>query len=74
MGRELPMFTPPGAAAHAHAAREPITIAMGGGSLPGPAADGSAALRRHPEWIRAWLPSGAGVFSWGGQPGEFIGP
>jgi lipoic acid synthetase len=32
---------------------------MGGGGLVGlPAADGSAALRRHPEWIKAKLPSG----------------
>ncbi len=58
MGRELPMFTPPGAG-HAHGAREPLTIAMGGGSLSAPANDGSQPLRRHPEWIRARLPSGA---------------
>ena len=58
MGRELPMFTPPGAG-HAHGAREPLTIAMGGGSLSAPATDGSQPLRRHPEWIRARLPSGA---------------
>jgi lipoic acid synthetase len=57
MGRELPMFTPP-AEAHAHAARESVTIAMGGGSLTAPATDGSLPLRRHPEWIRARLPSG----------------
>ena len=57
-GRELPMFTP-AAGGHGHAAREPLTIAMGGGSITEPAADGSVALRRHPEWIRARLPSGA---------------
>ena len=37
--------------------REPITIAMGGGSF-GAAADGSAAPRRHPDWIKARLPTG----------------
>jgi lipoic acid synthetase len=47
------MFQPPGSA-HPH---EPITIAMGGGSFE-PAADGSTAPRRHPEWIRARLPGG----------------
>ncbi|MET1231301.1 MAG: lipoyl synthase [Candidatus Limnocylindrales bacterium] len=52
------MFAPPGAG-HAHGAREPLTIAMGGGSLTAAAADGSHPLRRHPEWIRARLPSGA---------------
>jgi lipoic acid synthetase len=57
MGRELPMFTPPGEG-HAHAAREPLTIAMGGGSFTAQANDGSLPLRRHPEWIRARLPSG----------------
>jgi lipoic acid synthetase len=57
MARELPMFTPPDAGGHAHGAAEPITIAMGGGAY-GPAADGSTALRRHPDWIRAKLPSG----------------
>ncbi|MFL5679691.1 MAG: lipoyl synthase [Chloroflexota bacterium] len=30
---------------------------MGGGSF-GPAADGTTALRRHPDWIRARIPSG----------------
>jgi lipoyl synthase len=59
MQRELPIFQPSstGAASHAHAPAEPITIAMGGGRFDA-AADGSAALRRHPEWIRARLPSG----------------
>ena len=65
-GRELPMFTPAagghgasGPGGHDHASRELLTIAMGGGSFTEPAADGFAALRRHPEWIRARLPSGA---------------
>jgi lipoyl synthase len=58
MGRELPLFEPPGAdeRPHAHAFAAP-TIAMGGGSVT-PAADGSVAPRRHPDWIRAKLPSG----------------
>ena len=37
--------------------REPITIAMGGGSF-GAAADGAAPPRRHPDWIKARLPTG----------------
>ncbi len=62
MNRELPMFQPPGAGSHDHGAHEPISIAMGGGALlAGPdavAGDGSTALRRHPDWIRARIPSG----------------
>src|SRR5664279_5419411 len=55
MQRDLPMFTPPSAeGGHAH---EPLTIAMGGGLFEG-ALDGSIAPRRHPDWIRARLPSG----------------
>jgi lipoic acid synthetase len=57
MNRELPMFNPPGAGGHGHGSSEPISIAMGGGAY-GTAADGSQALRRHPDWIRAKLPSG----------------
>ena len=34
------------------------TIAMGGVPIGEPAADGSTALRRHPDWIRSRLPSG----------------
>jgi lipoyl synthase len=56
MHRELPIFDPNAGGSH-HPIGEPITIAMGGGSF-GPAVDGSAALRRHPDWIRAKLPSG----------------
>jgi lipoic acid synthetase len=48
MARELPIFSPPGAG-HEHGVREPSTIAMGGSVTP---------LRRHPDWIRAKLPSG----------------
>jgi lipoic acid synthetase len=58
MGRELPMFTPP-EAGHGHASPASLSIAIGGGSFAAPAVDGSRALRRHPEWIRARLPSGA---------------
>jgi lipoic acid synthetase len=54
MGRELQMFQPPGT--HPHQTVPP-TIAMGGGRFER-ASDGSAALRRHPDWIRARLPSG----------------
>jgi lipoic acid synthetase len=35
----------------------PPTIAMGGGGFE-PAADGSTALGRHPDWIKARIPSG----------------
>jgi lipoic acid synthetase len=56
MARELPMFSPPGSG-HDHGPHEPITIAMGGGSV-GPATDGTVPLRRHPEWIRARVPAG----------------
>ena len=35
----------------------PPTIAMGGGTFE-PAADGSEAPRRHPDWIKARIPSG----------------
>jgi lipoyl synthase len=58
MQRELPIFQPPGAGGHAHGPQTPPTIAMGGGSFAEPAVDGSSALRRHPEWIKARLPSG----------------
>ena len=56
MQRQLPIFEPNPAPGH-HQPPEPISIAMGGGAF-GPAADGSAPLRRHPDWIRAKLPSG----------------
>ena len=51
MARELPMFEP---AAGGHAGHHPtdpqaISIAMGGAPTP---------LRRHPDWIRARMPSG----------------
>ena len=49
------MYTPAGG--HSHGPAEPLTIAMGGGVF-GEAADGSMTLRRHPDWIRARMPSG----------------
>jgi hypothetical protein len=59
MARELPMYTPPGdhPAGHAHGGGPPATIALGGGAF-GPAADGTVPVRRHPDWIRARIPSG----------------
>ena len=51
------MFSPPAGTGHGHPAELP-TIAMGGGSFGEPAADGSTALRRHPDWIRSRMPSG----------------
>ena len=56
MARELPMYTPPDG--HPHGTAELLTIALGGGSAGQTAADGSTALRRHPDWIRARIPSG----------------
>ena len=50
------MFQPPGQPAHGD--HLPATIAMGGGSFGEGAADGSTALRRHPDWIKARLPAG----------------
>jgi hypothetical protein len=55
MARELPIFDPN--PAHAHAAGSDVSIAMGGGPF-GPSADGTTPLRRHPDWIKARLPSG----------------
>jgi lipoic acid synthetase len=55
------MFQPPSASPSGgagHGRHDPPTIAMGGGSFLEPAADGSTALRRHPDWIKARLPSG----------------
>src|SRR5215213_3601354 len=56
MQRDLPMFQAP-TPNPAHGAHVPPTIAMGGGTFAD-AADGSSAPRRHPDWIRARLPSG----------------
>ncbi len=55
MGRELPMLesVPSGSAGGA----SPLTIAMGGGGMDG-AVNGPGSARRHPDWIRARLPTG----------------
>src|SRR6478672_11752777 len=63
MARELPMFSPAGDAAHPHGGGLPESIALGGGPLGGGplgsvAGDGTLPLRRHPDWIRARIPSG----------------
>ena len=62
MARQLPIYEPSGGAAHRHSGQpstevgQPLTIAMGGSvdsaGLRGPDAP------RHPEWIKARLPSG----------------
>ncbi len=60
MNRELPIFEPKGAgdaAGHHGATGMPPTIAMGGGAYTN-AADGSTAMRRHPDWIKARMPAG----------------
>src|SRR4051812_26224293 len=50
------MFSPPGVG-HEHPPELP-SIAFGGGLAGASAADGSTALRRHPDWIKSRLPSG----------------
>ena len=56
MARELPMFDPtPG---HASPPAHEISIAVGAGATFGPSADGSLPVRRHPDWIKARMPSG----------------
>jgi len=57
MGRELPIFEPPGANPH-HGGTAGLSIALGGGPEAIQAFDGTAALRRHPDWIKARIPSG----------------
>ena len=51
------MFEPPGTG-HLHGQHDPISIAMGGGLAGLPAGDGGVAPRRHPDWIKARMPSG----------------
>src|SRR5471032_297777 len=59
MGRELPIFEPAGG--H-HGGTQGLSIALGGGPDaaldPGTNLAGAAALRRHPDWIKARIPSG----------------
>jgi lipoic acid synthetase len=57
MARELPIFDSNPGHGH-HASPADISIAVGGGPIE-PAADGGRALRRHPDWIRSRMPSGA---------------
>ena len=52
MARELPMFEPAATAHDSHGAAVPTTIAMGG------VAPAGGVTRRHPDWIRARMPSG----------------
>jgi lipoic acid synthetase len=55
MARELPIFEPAGA--HA-ATSQPLSIAMGG-SVDATAMHTSPDRQRHPDWIRAKMPTGA---------------
>jgi lipoic acid synthetase len=48
------MFQAPGTG---HGSHEPLTIAIGGGRFED-AADGTTALRRHPDWIKSRVPTG----------------
>jgi len=57
MARELPMFEAPATGAHTPH-RPDLPISIGGGGTFQPAADGTTALRRHPDWIKARMPSG----------------
>ncbi len=52
------MFEPASPAGDAPHARPDLPISIGGGGAGLPAADRSVALRRHPDWIRARMPSG----------------
>jgi lipoyl synthase len=62
MSRELPLFESAGSGGcHSHGAPEvgwPLTIAMGG-SIDATAARTGPDRKRHPDWIKARLPSGA---------------
>ena len=62
MGRELPIFEPPGAAGAHHAGTAGLSIALGGGSsraaVPRRHGADPNVLRRHPDWIKARIPSG----------------
>jgi lipoic acid synthetase len=56
VGRELPIFEPVGSAGHAphHAPTSGLPISVGAGS----GTELQSALRRHPDWIKARMPSG----------------
>jgi lipoyl synthase len=55
MDRQLPIFSPRGAAPELH---QPLTIAMAG-SVDASAARTGPDRQRHPDWIKAKLPTGA---------------
>jgi lipoic acid synthetase len=56
MARDLPIFDPN--PAHGHAPAHAVSIAVGAGHAFEAAPDGTLPLRRHPDWIKARLPSG----------------
>jgi lipoic acid synthetase len=56
MARELPIFEPAGG--HAAPPAHQVSIAVGAGNAFGPSVDGSLPARRHPDWIKARMPSG----------------
>ena len=58
MARDLPMFTPPAGPGGAAHARPDLPIALGGGAAASPRRTARSPLRRHPDWIRARMPSG----------------
>ncbi len=60
MARELPVLEPPSAGGDPHHALSELPISIGGGPVGLPPTDGSNAQRRHPDWIRARMPSGEG--------------
>ena len=61
MARELPLLSTGGGGCHSHGSPQigqPLTIAMGG-SVDATAARTGPERQRHPEWIKAKLPTGA---------------
>ncbi len=60
MGRELPVLGT-GAALHAHAAGSPSIAMAGTLDEAGEASPGTARARRHPDWLKATIPTGEAV-------------
>jgi lipoic acid synthetase len=58
MARELPVLPSPSGGENPHHPRPDRPISIGGGHGGLPAGDGSSGRRRHPDWIRARMPSG----------------
>ncbi len=58
MVRELPVLPSPSGGESPHHPRPDLPISIGGGHGGLPAGDGSQPQRRHPDWIRARMPSG----------------